>query len=57
MHNSVLNIVIEESLSIKNLNELTFLSMPRPNVHDRHKRVFKDYILSPESFPIDSHAN
>lgn len=57
MQSSVLHVVIEESLRINSLNELSFLSMPRPTVNDKHKRVFKDYILSPDVFPVEVQMN
>ncbi|MFN8614630.1 MAG: hypothetical protein U0003_01795 [Vampirovibrionales bacterium] len=56
MPSSVLDVVIEESVRTEQLDTLPFMALQattHPLVwQHHHKRVFKEYILSPEVYPL-----
>jgi hypothetical protein len=53
-YSSVLDVLVEESSSIKNLKDLSYLSLQN-NRLGYGQKVFKDYILSPEVYPLKLH--
>ncbi len=52
---SVLDVLVEESVQIKNLKDLSYLSLHPTRLRTAQQRVFKDYILSPETYSLEAH--
>ncbi len=52
---SVLDVLVEESVQIKNLKDLSYLSLHPTRLRTAQQRIFKDYILSPETYSLEAH--
>lgn len=54
---SVLDVLVEEDVLIKNLNDLSYLALNTSRMRHASQRVFKDYILSPDVYPLTLHLD
>jgi len=57
MPSSVLDVVVEEAAHPKHIDTMPFLALQSVVWEHHHKRVFKEYILSPEVYPLQVREN